>query len=116
MFRSCTRTPAHDKVADAQDQDDAVLKERGGVAGIADALRTSTAEGLDAGLAGSTSLESRIQAFGANRYKQVPQKTFLGLLWANLQDPIIILLMVAAMVRCIACLTFVQRHLVRNQC
>ena len=90
--------PCRHGVADAQDQDDAALKDRGGVDRIADALRTSTSEGLDAGLGAST-LETRVRAFGANRYKQVPQKTFLGLLWGNLQDPIIILLMVAAMVR-----------------
>ena len=79
------------------------LKSRGGIDGIADALRTSTVDGLDAGTVDSTSLENRVRVFGANRYKQVPQKTFLGLLWANLQDPIIILLMVAAMVRLLAC-------------
>ncbi len=87
-----------------------MLKERGGVAGIADALRTSTADGLDAGLGASTSLGTRVRAFGANRYKQVPQKTFFGLLWANLKDPIIILLMVAAMVRLVAQLDWRPEH------
>ena len=86
--RSCVR----------QEQDDAILAERGSVAGIANALRTSTVDGLDAGTVGSTSLEARVRVFGVNRFKQVPQKTFFGLLWANLQDPIIILLMAAAMV------------------
>ncbi len=81
-----------------QEQDDAILADRGSVAGIADALRTSTVDGLDAGAVGSTSLEGRLRMFGANRFKQVPQKTFFGLLWGNLQDPIIILLMAAAMV------------------
>ena len=42
--------------------------------------------------------EQRQSVFGQNRFKELPQKSFFMLLWENLQDPTLILLMIAALV------------------
>ena len=81
-----------------QDKNKDALKQHGGVQGLAQALVTDTANGLKSAAAGDLSIDGRKQAFGANKFKEVQQKAFFALLWENLQDPILILLMVAAAV------------------
>lgn len=44
------------------------------------------------------SIEGRQQRFGANVFKEVKQKAFWSLLFENLKDPTLILLMAAALV------------------
>lgn len=72
--------------------------EHGGVEGLAAALKVDINEGLNPGITGDTSVESRQTAFGVNRFKAVPLKSFFALLLGNLQDPTLILLMVAALI------------------
>ena len=45
-----------------------------------------------------TKYGSSAQVFGANEFKAVPTKAFLVLLFENLKDPTLLLLMAAAMV------------------
>lgn len=42
----------------------------------------------------------RSAAFGANKFKAIPPKSFFKLWFGNLRDPTLIMLMAAAMVRC----------------
>lgn len=81
-----------------QDKSVEELGKLGGVRGVADALHTNLEDGLASGKTGSTSLEGRQIAFGANRFKAIPLKSFFSLLVGNLKDPTLILLMAAALV------------------
>lgn len=74
------------------------LESLGGVSGLAAALKTSTSDGVTLASDGDLSLAGRQQHFGANAFKVVKQKAFWSLLFENLQDPTLILLMVAALV------------------
>jgi P-type Ca2+ transporter type 2C len=74
------------------------LKKMGGVEGLAAALLTTTTQGLDPQAVGIGSLESRRAEFGINKFTELPQKHFFALLFENLQDPTLILLMGAALV------------------
>ena len=47
--------------------------------------------------------QGRQRVFGANKFKEVQQKAFFQLVFENLQDPILILLIVAALVS--SCMT-----------
>ena len=67
----------------------------GGAAGAAAALITSLADGVADDAA---SLEARRAAFGANRLPAVRPKNFFALWVSNLKDPILIMLMVAALI------------------
>lgn len=84
----------------SQNKDMEKLRELGGVAGLAKAISSHQHTGLDpsakAGSPGSVEEHSRV--FGANKYKEVPSKNFFALCWENLQDPIILLLIAAALV------------------
>jgi Ca2+-transporting ATPase len=73
-------------------------KQYGGVEGLASALHVDTSVGLSPAAAGGTSMESRQAAYGANRFKAVPLKSFFRLLITNLKDPTLILLMAAALI------------------
>lgn len=66
--------------------------------GLAEALHTDLNDGLASAKTGGTSLEGRQAAFGANRFKAIPLKSFFALLIGNLKDPTLILLMAAAFV------------------
>ena len=67
--------------------------------GIAAALQTSPVRGLDTQTADADqTLQGRQRVFGANKFKEVQQKAFFQLVFENLQDPILILLIVAALV------------------
>lgn len=81
-----------------QNKDRQELESLGGVQGVAAALKASTSDGLDLPADGELSLAGRQQQFGANAFKEVKQKAFWSLLFENLKDPTLILLMVAALV------------------
>jgi hypothetical protein len=81
-----------------QNKDREKLEEHGGVLGIAEALATSTNAGLDPKATGDLSLENRKHVFGANKFREVKQKSFLKLWVGNLTDPTLVLLMFAAAV------------------
>jgi Ca2+-transporting ATPase len=81
-----------------QHKDTEGLKKLGGHEGLAKALRTDLDEGLNPDAADDTSIQRRGDLFGANKFPQVPLKSFFALLWGNLSDKILILLMVAATV------------------
>ena len=66
--------------------------------GFAAALHTDTASGLSSETEDSFSLQARSDAYGANRFKEVMQKSLLSLILGNLRDPTLMLLMAAAMV------------------
>jgi len=70
----------------------------GGVAGVASALHTSLADGINPAATGDESLEARCAAFGSNKLREIPTKGFFVLWFSNLKDPIIIMLMAAALV------------------
>ena len=70
----------------------------GGIQGLAKALSTSTSDGVTLAPQGDLSLAHRQRIFGANAFKEVKQKAFLSLLFNNLKDPTLILLMMAALV------------------
>ena len=69
--------------------------------GLCEALQCTSSRGLDpspAGSSGQAGLEQRRQAFGANEFREVPTKSFFALLFENLKDPTLLLLMAAALV------------------
>ena len=65
---------------------------------MAAALHTSLSDGIDPKSTGPTSLAAREAYYGANEIRAVPPKNFFYLWFQNLKDPIIILLMAAALV------------------
>lgn len=79
-----------------QSKDKAGLKQRGGCAGLAKALHSDTAEGLNPD--GHASISDRHAEFGANRFRELPQKSFWSMVFEALQDPTLLLLMAAALV------------------
>lgn len=70
----------------------------GGTEGVASALRTSLADGIPADGGAPAGADARRAAFGANRLPVAPSKSFFTLWFSNLKDPIIIMLMAAALV------------------
>jgi hypothetical protein len=83
----------------SQHKDEDALQELGGPEPLAEKLASHLLDGIDPAAAGPAGLEARRAAFGENRFADVPPKGFF-ILWAsNLRDPIIIMLMVAALVR-----------------
>ena len=66
--------------------------------GLAKSLRTSLTAGIETQAGAAVTVEHRQQAYGANTFKDVPQKAFLTLFWQNLKDPTLVLLMAAALV------------------
>jgi Ca2+-transporting ATPase len=74
------------------------LKELGGVAGICTTLKTDQQHGLDPASSGDMSIDEHRRVYGANTFPPVPQKNFFALCWENVQDPIILLLIAAALV------------------
>lgn len=65
----------------------------GGTAGVAAALDTSLADGIK-----PESAEARREVYGANALPTIPTKNFFVLWFQALKDPIIIMLMAAALV------------------
>eukprot|EP00877_Chromochloris_zofingiensis_P000874 jgi/Chrzof1/10788/Cz05g12040.t1 len=74
------------------------LKALGGVEGLAKALHTNTHDGLDLLDKGPGSVEEHRRVFGPNVFKATVPKNFFMLCFENLQDPIILLLIAAALV------------------
>lgn len=70
----------------------------GGLQGLSKALCTDLDNGVDASGSGPGSVEQLRQTFGANKFKATPPKSFLTIVWAAVQDPILILLIFAATV------------------
>lgn len=82
-----------------QDKDMDKLKQLGGVAGLASTLQSHAHNGLDPGVQGGpASIEEHRRVYGANTMPTVPQKNFFMLCFENVQDPIILLLIAAALV------------------
>jgi Ca2+-transporting ATPase len=82
----------------AQAKDAEALARLGGLEGMARALRVRPEQGLDPAAGGDVSLERRKALFGVNKFAEVPLQGFFALLWDNLRDQVLILLMAAATV------------------
>lgn len=74
------------------------LRQLGGVAGLCSVLKTDQHHGLSQAGKGSESIEEHRRVYGANTLPEVPQKNFFVLCFENIQDPIILLLIAAALV------------------
>jgi len=71
------------------------LKEAGGVAGLAEGLRTDLHNGLNAAEA-KDNFATRREVFGKNQLPEPPVNTLFDLIWEGLQDSTLILLCVSA--------------------
>ena len=89
-----------------QHKDKQRLSAYGGPSGLAKMLGSSINEGLDPNATGSFSLASRQEMYGVNRFKERRTKGLLVLVFEQLKDPTLILLMIAAAVR-----TTILKHL-----
>lgn len=76
------------------------MQQHGGVQSIAEKLKVNLGLGVDTSDAGQQkiSIQDRVNAFGSNVMKEVDAKTFFALVLEQVEDPIIILLIVAATV------------------
>lgn len=74
------------------------LKDIGGQEKLAELLGSDAAQGLDVSATDWRSLTSRRDMFGANILPPAPIKSFFWLCWETIQDPIILLLIAAALV------------------
>ncbi len=85
----------------SQNKDMEKLVALGGVEGLAKAISSHHHSGLDAAAKPGSpeSVQEHSRIYGANKYKEVPSKNFFALCWENLKDPIILLLVAAALVR-----------------
>ncbi|WIA22054.1 hypothetical protein OEZ85_004399 [Tetradesmus obliquus] len=81
-----------------EDKDMSKLKELGGVTGLCKTIKTDQQHGLDPASSGHASIDEHRRVFGSNTFPPVPQKNFFALCWENIQDPIILLLIAAALV------------------
>ncbi|KIZ04767.1 hypothetical protein MNEG_3196 [Monoraphidium neglectum] len=83
-----------------ENKDVDTLKQFGGVSGLAKAICSHEHTGLDpeARPGAPESVQEHSRVFGANKYKEVASKNFFALCWENIQDPIILLLIAAALV------------------
>jgi Ca2+-transporting ATPase len=70
----------------------------GGAEGIASKLHVSLENGINPNAKSPYSLEDRRRIFGSNVLPTIPSKGFFYLWFSNLKDPIIIMLMAAALV------------------
>lgn len=74
------------------------LKELGGVSGLCSVLQSNQHHGLDPAASEDASIQEHKRVYGANTFPPVPQKNFFVLCYENVQDPIILLLIAAALV------------------
>ncbi len=94
-LRACTRSrPRLSILLLLQDKDMVVLRELGGTAGLVTALGSHVQRGLE-----KSSIDEHRRVYGANTLPTVPSKNFLVLCFENIKDPIILLLVAAALVR-----------------
>ncbi|MEW5301157.1 MAG: hypothetical protein WDW36_004035 [Sanguina aurantia] len=70
----------------------------GGVEGLARRLHSNLAQGLDPHSLGASGVQAHRRLYGANTLPAAAATSFLALVWGNMQDPIIILLCVAALI------------------
>ena len=73
------------------------LDDYGGIDGLASRLGCSLNRGLCPG-SDHLPLARRREMFGENKFPEHEMKSFWGMVWENLQDPTLILLMAAALV------------------
>jgi Ca2+-transporting ATPase len=81
-----------------QNKDNQKLAEYGFPEGLARVLGTSHTQGLDPEGKDALSVESRQEIYGANRFKERKTKGLHVLVFEQLKDPTLILLMCAAAV------------------
>lgn len=75
------------------------LRQLGGVTGLAESLQSHAHNGLDPNVQeGPASIEEHRRVYGANTMPAMAQKNFFMLCFENVQDPIILLLIAAALV------------------
>eukprot|EP00775_Hariotina_reticulata_P009045 gene9045-9216_t len=67
-----------------------------GMKGLAAVLGSDTKAGLESEGNGNSSVEAHRAAFGANKYRAVPPKSFFAILFEGFKDPVILLLCAAA--------------------
>ncbi|PNH11294.1 putative calcium-transporting ATPase 5, plasma membrane-type [Tetrabaena socialis] len=79
-------------------KDTPALKGAGGAQGLAKKLYSDLHKGLDPQGQGLASIEAHGEAYGLNQFPEVPPKSFFALVWGNFQDPVIIILCIAAAV------------------
>lgn len=75
------------------------LQNVGGPEGLSTALETDLKNGLDPSATGTQSIEHHREVFGPNSFAEVPPKSFFSLVLENIRDPIIMLLIFAALVQ-----------------
>ena len=73
------------------------MGEHNGLEGLAGKLNTSLQKGISSG-SDQDMLDRRREAFGENKFGEAKMKSFWKLVYENLQDPTLILLMAAALV------------------
>ncbi|CAG9461436.1 unnamed protein product [Pedinophyceae sp. YPF-701] len=81
-----------DKIQSTRDEDPDAWDREGGLEKVAAKLQTSLDDGIS-----PDSEQDRQAAFGANKFKEVPPKAFFTLLYEQLKDPTLMLLMAAAL-------------------
>lgn len=81
-----------------QNKDSQKLAAYGFPEGLARALGTSHTQGLDLEAKGALSVQRRQEIYGANKFKERKTKRLLVLVFEQLKDPTLILLMCAAAV------------------
>eukprot|EP00210_Caulerpa_lentillifera_P003791 g3621.t2 len=95
-----------------QDKDFQKLTTSGGVEGIAKAVKSDLNTGIESNESGQAkiTIHDRGVAFGTNTAKQVDPKSFFALVLEQIEDPIIILLIIAATVSTILGLTIKEER------
>jgi len=85
------------KLVDPKSPD--LLKELGGLEGLANTLRSNLKDGLPTSSGANDSLEQkRVEKYGRNVLPPAPRDSFLEIVWGALQDQILLLLIAAAVV------------------
>ena len=82
---------------------------------MTEALTSSSLTGLGGPEHGGGSISHRREVFGANVFQQVPTEGFFSILFGNLQDPTLVLLMAAALVSGLAAFIYPNTS-VRSTC
>jgi magnesium-transporting ATPase (P-type) len=98
LTRFFSPTPSNRHDLPSQDKNNAEWDTIGGLNGVASALNTSLVDGLNPSTTDDQSIDARREVFGANKLPTIPNKNFFVLWFINLKDPIIMLLMGAALV------------------
>ena len=75
---------------------DEFFNQRQGVKGLAELLKTDLHDGIEDS---QNETKQRQQAYGKNQLKEVKTKSFMQLFLEKLEDPVVIVLVIAAAVR-----------------